>query len=117
MAYRLEGNCYSQVPNSPEVNLSNSNACELMNMLGLQAVAVDKVDFDDISELALKVDALIKSSSRRAGLVREPQEYRGSGGCTIIHCGTSDDYWVHKLKSIRKVISFCLQEECVLFWA
>jgi hypothetical protein len=110
-------NCYHQVPGTPEINLSNSNAYQLMNMLETEPVSVDLWTNDQLDEVERRICYQLLHEDIRQDYVRPTQEYKGSGGCTIIHCGASDDYWVQKLKSLREVVRSARQHNGVVFWA
>jgi hypothetical protein len=108
---------YCMVPDSPELNLSNSNAYRLLTMLGCELEAVDFWEEKELASLEDLIACVMLDSSRRAEQVRETEQFTGTNGCKIICCGTSDEQWFFHLMRLREIVSFAIRHNAVVFWA
>ena len=112
----VEDNIYRQIEGTPEINLSNHNAYEFMRMLGTQPEPVDYWSNDQLNELEQRICVRLLDEGDRQGYIRPTVESKGKGGCTIIQCGVSDDYWVLNLKRLREMVIHAREHEAVIFW-
>ncbi len=105
----------------PELNLSGSNAGQILSLLGLPAKEYGKLAHADIPSVLRSIMAVSNIDSRRAGLVREASDGRAfdtavvvedpetglptiTRGCRMVDFGNTDEQTMGRLLRLRTVL-------------
>ena len=97
-------------------NFANSNAYDLMRMVGLP---VDYTGCVGTAGLPGVMRAIIKArnlQSKRTPYLREYSKQRKPGQCTVIDCGNNDEQIIRRLCHLEKVVLECIRQNKPLVW-
>jgi hypothetical protein len=95
----------------PSVNMSNTNASHLLNVLGFpEADSCGRVSSEDFLGRVLVALAV---SPHDAGL---PALTTSTGGATFVECGRSEGYTQHRLDQLRTLAEFARGYDADITW-
>ncbi len=102
IVHRIDIEVNESEEGAPEVQMSNSNAHEMLeNVLGIYDSEIDARD------LLIRIDSYIDEVDINAG-IREPRDERGEKGARIIDPGIDADYINQRLEQIRAMAEWAI---------
>ena len=97
--------------NTLELNVSNTNACVIANLLGFGPIEDGYIEITDVARLEQRCreELAVLHSAPELDRGRVSKEWpREPGKVTVIECARSDGYFTQRLEELRKLAEYCL---------
>jgi hypothetical protein len=97
-------------------NFANSNAYDLMRMLGLPVDCDGCVGTAGLVGVARSIVKAMNLHNKRVPYIREYCEHKEPGKCKVIDFGNSDAQILRRLAHLGRVVQECIKRNKPLVW-